>query len=191
MAIPGFNAQHSVYKSASTYISSCGPTFPPSGSSGGADDAHADVSRLQGSWVEMAQTRCDSAKLLRCELQANLALVSCLEACPGSGVGSIGCDSACRKVATAAFRLCASAYGCPSGVCCGHTCCASGQLCSDQATGTCVSCNPLTHTYCRVIDPSGRHTGFCCVGRNVKCCPTGCPCPNNENECPVDGLCPG
>jgi hypothetical protein len=182
MAIPGFSAQHSVYKSASTYISAYGPNFLASGGSGGADDAHAGVSRLQGSWVVMAQTSCDSTALNLCERRAARANSLCLLACPGSGVRSVFCRLSCAKVLTGALRGCHSEFGCPSGSCCGHNCCGSTQVCTDRTTGACVSCNPLTHTYCPVIDALGRHTGSCCNGANVQCCPTGCPV---QGECPA------
>lgn len=106
-------------------------------------------------------------------------------------------ESCCSDGPCAAGKSCLPPEGkcgctvtCPDNhTCCGQNCCASGQVCSDGATGTCVTCHPEDHTYCRVIDTLGRHTGFCCPGTNVKCCPTGCPCPTND--CPVDGICPG
>ena len=126
MAIPGFSAQHSDYKSASTYASTFGPGFLWSVVSRGLD-YQTGASLSHSSWIEMAQTSCDSAALTKCLKNAQKTYNACVALCPAGDAGA-ACRSDCETARKVARHRCQKQFGCPAGeTCCGGQCCGPGK----------------------------------------------------------------
>jgi hypothetical protein len=133
MNIPGFNAQHSIYRSAANYRTT--ESSFETGGGGRLDDV-----------IEPASA-CNLTKFQQCinngglppdilEAVCNQQYGLCLRGASCCGIGE---DRACRDVSSDPNNCGSCGHSCGSGVCCNETCCSAGNACSNG----CCLVNPV------------------------------------------------